>query len=105
MQKAEVAGAPKAFGQHMLQNQPQEFWPRQRSGLHLFGFAVLVAKSHQTIPASHNILFLDHALIKIPPQIDQRLVAAADGLDIYYPSLRDRNLLLLFLNSPPPCGS
>jgi hypothetical protein len=42
----------------MLQYQPQELISGQRSGVHLFGFAVLITKSHQTIPASHNILFL-----------------------------------------------
>jgi len=70
MQKTEVTGAPEALGQRMLQNQPQELWPRQCPGLHLFGFAVLVAESHQAIPASDNILFLDHALVKIAPQIN-----------------------------------
>jgi len=35
MQKAEVARTPKALGQHMLENQPQELGAGQRSGLPL----------------------------------------------------------------------
>jgi hypothetical protein len=42
VQKAKIAGTPKALGQHMLKNQPQEFRPGQGSSPHLFRFTVPV---------------------------------------------------------------
>jgi len=54
----------------------------QRSGAHLSGFAVLITKSHLIVPVGDNVLFLDDAFIKITPKINQRLVAAADRLDV-----------------------
>lgn len=82
MQKAEVARAPEALGQDMSENQPEELGAGQCSGAHLSGFAVLITKSHLTVPAGNNVLLLDDAFIKIAPKINQRLVAAADRLDV-----------------------
>ncbi len=87
MQKAEVASASEAFGQHMLEDQPQEPGAGDRSVFALLGFAILVAKSHLAVFAGDNIFLLDHAFIEIAAQIDQRLLARADGLDIDNPGV------------------
>ncbi len=61
MQKTEVAGTSEAFGQHMLENQPQELNTRPSSSHHLSGLAILVTKRAPSLLTGDNILFLDHA--------------------------------------------
>jgi len=72
----------------MPKNQPQELGTGQRPDTHLLGFAVLVTESDLAIPAGNNILFLDNALIKITSEINQRFVAAANGLAVHHPGFR-----------------
>jgi hypothetical protein len=77
----------------MAEDQPKELGAGQRTGLHFSGFAVLVAEGDLTVTTSDDVLFLNDAFIQIAPKIDQRLVAAADGLDVDDPGFGDRNLL------------
>ncbi len=72
----------------MPEDQPQELGAGQRSGAHLAGFTVLVAKRHLAVPTGDNVFFLDDAFIKIASEINQRLVAAADGFDVDDPVFR-----------------
>ena len=82
VQKAEVAGPPEALGQDMPEDQPKELNTGQRASPHLSALAVLITKGYLAVPAGDNVLFLDDAFIQIAPQINQRLVAAANGLDV-----------------------
>lgn len=85
VQKPEVARTPEPFGQHMLEEQPQERRAGNRSCAHLVGLAVLVTKGDLTVPAGDDVLFLNDAAVQITAEIDQRLLAGADGLAVHHP--------------------
>jgi len=51
----------------------------------LADFNVLVTEGDLAITTGDDVIFLDDAFIKIAPKIDQRFVAAADGLDVDAP--------------------
>ncbi len=85
MQKAEVARTTEAFGQHMLQDQPQKLRAGNGPGFHLPGLGVAITETDLAIVASENILFGDDAPVKITAQVDKRLLAVADGFAIHHP--------------------
>ena len=87
VQEAEVARTPEAFGQHMLEDEPQEAGAGDGSELELLGLAVQITKGHLAVLAGDDISLLEHPFIEIAPQIDQRLLAGADGLYIHDPGL------------------
>ena len=63
MQKTEIAGASKSFGQDVLQNHPEEFRAGQRPTFGLSRFGVDETKRDLTILASDDVLFVDDAPI------------------------------------------
>ena len=65
MQKAEVAGAAEAFGQHMLQDQPQKVCTGNGALRQLPGLGVAIAESHLAVVAGDDILFGDDAPVQI----------------------------------------
>ena len=87
MQEAEVARPPKTFRQHMLQHQPQKLRAGYGSPFHLPRLGVAITERHVTVVAGDDILLPDHAPVKVTPQIDERLLAAADEFAIHHPCL------------------
>ena len=94
VQKAEVARSAKAFRQHVLQNQPEEFCARQTAQFALFGSAVLISKANVAALMAEYVLLADHAAIQIATEIDQRFFARSDGFAIddpvFWVALRER---------------
>lgn len=82
MQKAEITRPPKALGQHMLQDQPQEMRAADCATFYSAGLGVAIAKAHLAVGAGDDVLLADDAAVKIAPQIDERFVAVADRFAI-----------------------
>jgi hypothetical protein len=61
VQKTEVTRSAKAFGQDMLQDQPQKLGPGYHPGLGAFALGVFVAKGDLPLP--------DHTAVQIAPEI------------------------------------
>ena len=61
MQKAIVSGAAKAFGQNVLQNEPQEVFAFDRAIEGFAGSAVHVFKSDIAVLIGDDIIFRDDA--------------------------------------------
>jgi len=85
VQKPEVAGAPEALGQDMLEQQPEEGGAGERSRFAAASFAVAVAKGDLAVVAGEDVLFLEHAPVQIAAQIDQSLFPGADVLAVHDP--------------------
>jgi len=77
MQEAEVMRATEAFGQNMLQDQPQELGSGNGPGLGAIGFGAAIAEGHLSVLARQDVLLSDHPTVEIAPQIDQRLLPVA----------------------------
>ncbi len=88
MQKAEVAGAPKPFWQHMLKDQPQEMRAGNGPAFHLSCLGVSITEAHLTVVAGDDIGLPDDAPVKIAPQVDEGRIASADGFAIHHPLRR-----------------
>ncbi len=61
MQKPIVSGPAKAFGQHMLQDQPQEVFAFDTAAADLAGTAFGVFECDNAILIGHDIVFTDDA--------------------------------------------
>ncbi len=88
MQKAEVSRAAETFRQHVLPNHPQELGAGKRLAFRLSRFGIGKTKGHLSLVAGDDILFTDDTAIKIAPEVNERLLAAAHGLAIDHPCLR-----------------
>jgi hypothetical protein len=84
MEKAIDPHAPEALGEHMAQQQPEEFSTRnpQKNGVTL---VVLAAKGHLTFVIRENVFFWQDTAIQITPQVDQRRFPCAHGFAIHHP--------------------
>ena len=82
VQKAEVAGAPEALGQDMLEQQPQEGSAGEGAGFGAAGFAVAIAEGDLAVVAGEDVFLLEDAAVPIAAQIDQGLFARADVLAV-----------------------
>ena len=85
MQKAEVARTPESLGQHMLQHQPEELRAGKRSALQLSGTGVAITEADFAVGAGEDVFLGDDAPVQIAPQVDERLLARADGFAIHHP--------------------
>ena len=72
----------------MLQDQPQERRTGHGAPFHLPGLGVAITEAHLSVVTSDDVLLGDDASVKITSQIDQRRLAAADGLAIHHPLRR-----------------
>ena len=61
MQKAEIARPPKALGQHMLQDQPQEMRAADCATFYSAGLGVAIAKAHLAVAAGDDVFLADDA--------------------------------------------
>lgn len=75
MQKAEIARPPEAFGQHMLQDQPQEMRTGDGALFHRSGLGVAITEAHLAVVAGDDVLLGDAAPVQITAQVDERLLA------------------------------
>ena len=85
VQKTEVAGAPETLRQPMLQHQPQELRAGDGSPFPLPRLGVAIAEGHLAVCAGDDIRLPDDAPVQITPQVDQRLLTAADRFAIHHP--------------------
>src|SRR5690606_21672819 len=88
MQEAKVTRPAEALGQDVLKHQPQEGGAAHGAGFELPRGAVLIAERHFTVLAGEDVVLANHAPIQISAQIDQRLLATADGLAVDDPLVR-----------------
>jgi hypothetical protein len=69
MQKAIISGSTKAFGQNMLQYQPQEVFTFDGAAAGLAGTAFDVFEGDVAILIRHDIAFTDDAPVQVPRQV------------------------------------
>ena len=85
VEKAVASGPAEALRQHMEHQQVKKIFAGDRSGLILFRLGIEISEGDHAVFVFQDILFLNHPLVEIPAQIDQRLVAPADVLAIHHP--------------------
>ena len=71
MQKAEVARPSETFGQHILQDQPEEILAGHGSVFHPPGLGVAIAEAHLAVITGDDVFLADHTPVKIASQIDE----------------------------------
>ena len=85
MQEAVVAYPTEAFGQDVLQHQPQEVGTRERSGLGFSAFALDVAEGNLAIFVVEYLLFADDTAIEVLGQVLQGRLSPTDTLTLHHP--------------------
>lgn len=85
MQKAEVTPAPEAFGQDMLERQPEEDGAWRRAGFGAVGLALTMTEGDLVIFAGEDALLLAHAAVPVAAQIEQGLLARTARLAVHDP--------------------
>ncbi len=88
VQQAEVACAAKALGQDVLKHQREELRTGQGAVFPAVALGVAVAEGHLSVLAREDVLLADDPAVEIAPEVDQRLLAAADVLAVNHPILR-----------------
>jgi hypothetical protein len=91
MEEAVVAAAAEAFGQDVVQQQPQEVGPGQGTGP-ADPMIVGVAEGHLAVLAAQDVLLWQHPAIEVAPKVHQGLVTRADPLAVDHPCVREPGL-------------
>jgi len=88
MQEPVTSYFTKAFGEHMLHQQPEEIFSWNGPGPIFFCLGMHISESNLSIVASHDILLPDNAPVKVVSKINKRLVAIADVFTVNNPFCR-----------------
>jgi len=87
VQEAEVSGALQAFGQDVLQQQPQEVRPRQGAAGGFAALGIAPAVGDQPVLAAQDVALGDHAPVQVAPQVAQRGLPIAHRFAVHHPAL------------------
>ena len=91
VQEAVVSGPAEAFGQDVLEHEPEEVGPAERTRIDLAA-ALGVAKGHLAVFAGQDVLLRQYPAIEIAPQVEQGVLAVADPFAIDDPVARQVGL-------------
>ena len=86
VQQTKVSDTPESFGQDMEQQAPEELSASEALD-YLLACVVFDSKADDSLVVAKNILFRDHATIKVATEIDQCLISSTNCLAVNHPFL------------------
>ena len=87
MQQTKVSDSSESFWQHMEQQAPEELCTGETLD-HLLPLVVFDAKGDDPMAIAKDILFRDHATIKVATEVDQGLLTSPHLLAVHHPVIR-----------------